>query len=140
MWNEEYRDGIKTRGDKMHYSETRSSLQTTMPTGNTSPILPPSSIIVVWLCGQLNACTNMYIHTFLCVHVACVCSTILIMLLLLDVTTGGKIRLVLPVGIVVCRELLSHIAKIHPSLSCLLLFLCHPYIPHSTIRRIFFIY
>ena len=57
------------------------------------------------------------------------------MLLLHDVTTGGNIGLVLPVGIVVCRELPSHIiwlynAKIHPylvsscfhpSLSCLLL-------------------
>ena len=52
-----------------------SSLQTTMPTGNTSPIIPPS--IVVWLCGkirQLNTCTDMYIHSFLCVHVVCVCS------------------------------------------------------------------
>ena len=36
------------------------------------------SIIVVWLCGkirQLNTYTNMYIHSFLCVHVVCVCST-----------------------------------------------------------------
>ena len=61
------------------------------------------------------------------------------MLLLLDETTQ-----VLPVGIVVCRELPSHRlynAKIHPylALSCLLLFLCHPYIPCCIIRRIFLI-
>ena len=49
-----------------------------MPTGNTSPILPPSSIFAVWLCGksrQLNKCTNMYVPSFLCVHVVCACST-----------------------------------------------------------------
>ena len=51
------------RDDSLHYNDVRRSfLQTTMPTGNTSPILPPSSIIVVWLCGkirQLSTCTNM---------------------------------------------------------------------------------
>ena len=72
LWNEEYRDGIKTRGDKIGMTLciikplNGSSLQTTMPTGNTSPILPPSSIIVVWLCGKirkLTTCTSMYIHS-----------------------------------------------------------------------------
>ena len=83
LWNEEYRDGIKTRGDKIGMTlciikplndvRRGSSLQTTMPTGNTSPIVPPSSIIVVWLCGkirQLNTCTNMYIHSLFSV---CAC-------------------------------------------------------------------
>ena len=69
------------------------------------------STIVVWLCGkirQLNACTNIYIHSFLCVHVACVSYVVqLIMLLLLHVTTQVAKGLVLPVCIVVCRELLS---------------------------------
>ena len=41
LWNEEYRDGIKTRGDKigMVINDVRGkliSLQTTMPTDNTS--------------------------------------------------------------------------------------------------------
>ena len=78
-----------------------------MPTGNTSPILP--STIVVWLCGKLNTCTNMYIHSFLCVHVACVCSTINFAATPLCNHSGGNIGLELPVGIVVCRELPSHI-------------------------------
>ena len=53
LWNEEYRDDIKTRGDKIGMDLCiinpldGSSLQTTMPTGNTSPILPPSIYIAL---------------------------------------------------------------------------------------------
>ena len=77
-----------------------------MPTGNTRPILPPSSIVVVWLCGkirQLNTCTNMYVHSFLCVCVVCICSTMNIHNYATTNHSGGNI------GIVVCRKLPSHI-------------------------------
>ena len=58
------------QGDKVEMALcTDGSLQTTMPTGNTSPILPPSSsIIVVWLCGKIN----MYYSLF------CVCAVLAI--------------------------------------------------------------
>ena len=75
--------------------------------------------IVVWLCGKIRQRTNMYIHSFLRVHVACVCSTINYAATPLYNHSGGNIRLVLPVGIVVCRELPSHIIQrlyIHPYL------------------------
>ena len=85
-----------------------------MPTGNNT------CTIVVWLCGKINTCTNMFIHSFLCVHVCNLHNY--------DVTTGGNIGLVLPVG----TENFRLTSKIYP-----ILFLCHP-IPHSTIRRIIF--
>ena len=100
-----------------------------MPTGNTSPILPPSTCtIVVWLCGkirQLNTCTNMYIHSFLCVRVACVCSTI-------TTPRWQYTACVTSRHSGLQRTSVSH--HLDPSLSCLLLFLCHPYIPRSTIH------
>ena len=83
LWNEEYRDGIKQdRDDSLHYKAGETEVL-------CRPLLTQAlycHLVVVWLCGkirQLNTCTN--IHSFLCVHVTC-CSTI-IMLLLLDVTT-----------------------------------------------------
>ena len=63
LWNEEYRDGIKTSGDKIGMSlciikplnDVRCKFSAdTMPAGNTSCTY--SSIIVV-----LNTCTNMYL-------------------------------------------------------------------------------
>ena len=47
LWNEEYGNGIKTRGDKIGMAfciinDVRQ--QTTMPTDNTSPILLPSAV------------------------------------------------------------------------------------------------
>ena len=84
LWNEDYRDGIKTRGDKigmtlkpLNHVRRKFSADHYAPTGNTSPILPPSSsIIVVWLCGkirQLHTCTNMYIHSLFSVCACCMC-------------------------------------------------------------------
>ena len=71
---------MKTKGDKIGIALcVRLNLQTTMPTDNTSPILPPtSSIVAVWLCAkvrQLNRCRDICTFTLLCLYVVCVCST-----------------------------------------------------------------
>ena len=154
MWNEKYRDGIKTRGDKIgmdlciikplndvrrkfsaDHLVTQALYCHLWFTSRRSNIINCIIIIITTYthttCTHRKECMYMLVYVFSCLIFPHRHTTIVLIL-------GGNIGLVLPVGIVVCRELPSHSCK-DPSLSCLLLFLCHPYISRSTIRRIFYL-
>ena len=140
MWNEKYRDGIKTRGDKIGMDLCIiKSLNDVRPlcllvtqalychlwfTSRRSNIINCTTYTHT-TCTHRKECMYMLVYVFSCLIFPHRHTTIVLIL-------GGNIGLVLPVGIVVCRELPSHSCK-DPSLSCLLLFLCHPYISRSTI-------